>query len=66
MSYDRADRQGTCGLVLPRKKSGIVRRTVTLTQNDLDALEVRGHLDPIDAATAPTNATRSRCSSRIR
>jgi hypothetical protein len=31
-----------------RKKSGIVRRTVTLTQNDLDALEVRGYLDPIN------------------
>jgi hypothetical protein len=30
-----------------RRKKGIVRRTVTLTQNDLDALEVRGCLDPI-------------------
>jgi hypothetical protein len=29
-----------------RKKRGIIRRTVTLTQNDLDALEVRGYLDP--------------------
>jgi hypothetical protein len=29
-----------------RKKRGIIRRTVTLTQNDFDALEVRGYLDP--------------------
>jgi hypothetical protein len=29
-----------------RKKRGIVRRTVTLAQIDLDALEVRGYLDP--------------------
>ena len=45
-----------------RTKRGMHRLSITLTDAQLDALEVS---TPTDAATAPMSAMRSRCSSGI-
>jgi hypothetical protein len=48
-----------------RRKHGLLWRPILVTKSQLDQLEQRGYLDPADAATAPTSATRSKSSLRM-
>jgi hypothetical protein len=48
-----------------RQSWGLHRWSIDVTDAQLDALEVRGYLDPDRRGDALMSATRSRCSSRI-